>query len=332
MSAPRSGYLYGLAAYLLWGFFPLYFKLLQPAGAVEILAHRVLWALAFLGLILLAARRWGFWRGLARRPAALAGIAFASCIIALNWGTYIYGVNTERIVETSLGYFINPLVTVLLGVLVLGERLRRLQWAALAIGALAVSVITVDYGEIPLIALTLAVSFGLYGLVKKRLGLPPAEGLLAESLLLAAPALGFLWWLSQAGGATFGQVSSAHTMLMLGSGAVTAVPLLLFAAAANRIPLTGLGILQYIAPLLQFLIGVLVFHEPMPAARLAGFVLVWIALMVFTTDAIRHTRRAQLDAASAGAAAAGPVAGALPDTRAQDGELARRCDVPERAR
>jgi chloramphenicol-sensitive protein RarD len=239
-------------------------------------------------------------------------VVLAAAIIALNWGTYIYGVNTERVVETSLGYFINPLVTVLLGVLVLGERLRGMQWMALGAGAAGVAVMTIDYGQLPYIALILAFSFGSYGLVKKRLGLPPAEGLLMEAAVLCLPALGFLYWLEATASMTFGQLGAAHSTLLLLSGAVTAVPLMLFAAAANRIPLTSLGILQYIAPLLQFLIGVFVFGEPMPAARLAAFALVWAALMLFTADMVRHARRGRVAVLAPGAEGAGPVPVAEP--------------------
>ncbi|SCL24468.1 chloramphenicol-sensitive protein RarD [Micromonospora nigra] len=291
MTPLRLGYLFGLGAYLLWGFFPLYFKLLRPASPPEILAHRIVWSLAFVALLLAALRNVGFLRALARRRSALAGIGAAATLIAVNWGTYIYGVNSDRVVETALGYFVNPLVVVLLGVVVLRERLRPAQWAALAVGGLAVVVLTVDYGRPPWLALTLAVSFGGYGLVKKRLGLPAAEGLFVESAVLALPALAYLGWLSAAGDATFGRVSAGHTALLVLAGAATAIPLLLFAGAANRLPLTALGMLQYVAPIIQLGCGVLIFHEPMPPARLAGFALVWLALIVFTVDALRHTRR-----------------------------------------
>lgn len=291
MTPLRRGYLYGLGAYGLWGFFPLYFKLLRPTSALEILAHRVLWSAVFTGLLLLVIRQWAFLRDLVRRPYALLGITAAAAVIAVNWGTYIYGVNTDRVVETSLGYFINPLVTVLLGVVVLRERLRPWQWAALGVGAVAVTVLTVDYGRLPTIALTLAGSFGLYGLLKKRLALPAAAALFVEAGLLALPGIGYLWWLSAAAEPTVGHLDAGHTALVLASGPLTAVPLLLFAGAANRVPLTALGILQYVAPVLQFGLGVAVFHEPMPPARLAGFALVWLALVVFTADGLRQARR-----------------------------------------
>ncbi|MGI5211557.1 EamA family transporter RarD [Plantactinospora sp. CA-290183] len=293
MSQVRRGYLYGLGAYTLWGFFPLYIKLLRPAGPIEILAHRVLWSVVFVALVLAVARNWTFLRGLRRRPAALAGIVLAAALIAVNWGTYIYGVNSDRVIETSLGYFINPLGVVLLGVTVLHERLRAAQWVALGIGGLAVAVLAVDYGRLPYIALTLAVSFGGYSLVKKQLGLPAAEGMFVESAVLALPALGYLGWLVWRGDSTFGQVSVGHTLLLALAGAATAIPLMLFAGAANRLSLTALGMLQYLAPILQFGFGVLVFHEPMPPARLAGFALVWLALVVFTVDAIRNVRRSR---------------------------------------
>jgi chloramphenicol-sensitive protein RarD len=296
----RFGYLYGLGAYLIWGFFPLYIKLLRPAGAVEILAHRVIWSAVFVALLLTAVRRWSSkrrelprdnrLRELVHRPRLVGGILVAALLIAVNWGTYIYGVNSNRVVETSLGYFITPLVTVLLGVLALHERLRGPQWVALSVGAVAVGILTVDYGQPPYIALTLAASFGSYGLVKKRLGLPAAEGLLVESGALAAPALGYLVWLTMRGHATFGQGSAGHTALLVLAGVVTAIPLMLFAGAANRIPLSSLGILQYAAPVLQLASGVLIYHEPMPPARLAGFALVWAALVVFTVDGLRHAR------------------------------------------
>lgn len=289
----RRGYLYGLAAYSLWGFMPLYIRLLKPSGAVEILAHRVVWSVVFVALLLTVTRGWSFLPGLLRRPRALAGMSAAATLLAVNWGVYIYGVNSGRVVEGALGYFINPLVVVLLGVTVLHERLRAAQWTALAVGAVAVAVLTIDYGRLPYIALTLAGTFGVYGLVKKRLGLPPASGFLVESAVLALPAVGYLGWLAWRAEPTFGQVSAGHTTLLVLVGAATAIPLLFFAEAANRIPLTGLGILQYAAPVLQFAIGVLVFHEPMPPARLAGFALVWLALVIFTGDALRHAHRSR---------------------------------------
>lgn len=294
MSELKRGYLFGIAAYCLWGFFPLYIRMLRPAGAVEILAHRVVWSVVFVALLLTVVRRWPFLRQLARRPGKLAGITLAAALIAVNWGMYIFGVNSERVVETALGYFIGPLVMVLLGVVALRERLNPAQWTAVGIGTVAVAVLTIDYGRLPYIALTLAASFGAYSLVKKRLALPAAEGLLVESAVLAPPALAYLAWLTTRGDSTFGQ-GAGHTALLVLAGAATAIPLLLFAGAANRIPMTGIGILQYIAPILQLGCGVLIFHEPMPPARLAGFALVWLALIVFTVDGLRTNRRRAAD-------------------------------------
>jgi chloramphenicol-sensitive protein RarD len=244
-------------------------------------------------------RHWRFLKDLARRPRTLAGITLAAIVIAINWGMYIYGVNSGHVVETSLGYYINPLVTVLLGVVVLRERLRAAQWAALAVGAVAVTVLTVDYGRLPWIALTLAVSFALYGLVKKSLALPAVEGLFVESLALTGPALVYLGWLAVQQTSTVGHLSTMQTALLLLSGAVTGIPLLLFAGAANRIPLSGLGLLQYLTPTMQFGLGVLIYHEPLPPAQLAGFALVWAALAVFTWDGIRNIRRLSRERADA---------------------------------
>ncbi len=315
MTDARKGYLFGIGAYVSWGFFPLYFKVLRPAGPIEILAHRVVWSALFVALLLTAVRAWRRIGALLRRPRTVLVVGLAAVLIAVNWATYIYGVNTDRVVETSLGYFITPLISITFGLLGFGERLRPAQWGALATGAGAVAVLAVDYGRLPWIALTLACSFASYGLVKKRLGLPPADGLLVESGALSLPALGYLAWLSAAGRSTFTAVSAWHTVLLLVSGAVTAIPLLMFAGAANRIPMVGLGILQYIAPILQFFVGVAIEHEPMPAARLFGFALVWLALLVFTWDGLRSARRADRAApadapgtAPAGAAAAGQVA------------------------
>lgn len=281
----------------MWGVFPLYFRALRPAGAVEVLAHRIVWSLISVAVLLTVLSRWQALKALLKEPKRLAGISVAAVFIAVNWGVYIFAVDTDRVVEASLGYFINPLFVILLGVLVLRERLRWMQWVALGVGTVAVVVLSVDYGRLPWIALTLAGSFGTYSLIKKRLGLPAGEGLFLESAVLTLPALGYLGWLAARHQETFGTVSAWHTVLLAGSGLLTAVPLLLFAEAANRVPLSGLGILQYLTPTLQLILGVLVFHEPMPAGRLAGFVIVWCALAIFTADAIRHSRQRKAAAA-----------------------------------
>lgn len=285
----RSGLLAGVGAYLLWGLFPLYWPLLEPAAPVEILAHRIAWSLVFLAAVLALTSGFGFVARLARRQAAL--LALAAGLITVNWGMFIYGVNSGHVVETSLGYFITPLVTVALAVTVLRERLSALQRVAVAIAAVAVAVLTVDHGRPPWIALTLACSFGLYGLVKKRLGMGGTESLAVETAILIVPAVAYLAWLGAAGEATFTTEGTGHVALVAAGGVATAVPLMLFGAAAIRIPLTTLGLLQYIAPTLQFAIGVAVYAEPMPLSRLAGFALVWVALAVFTVDAVRVARR-----------------------------------------
>jgi chloramphenicol-sensitive protein RarD len=222
MGEERRGYVYGLIAYGLWGFFPIYFKLLRPASPLEILAHRVIWSVLFVSLVLTAMRNWRFLGRLLRSPRLLAGITTAAVLIAINWGTYIYGVNSSRVTETALGYFITPLVVVLLGVTVQRERLNVRQWTAVGIGTVAVAVLTVNYGRLPYIALLLAASFGSYSLVKKRLSLPPAEGLFVESSVLALPALAYVIWLTASGDAKFGHVSAGHTFLMVFSGVPTA--------------------------------------------------------------------------------------------------------------
>ncbi len=327
MNEVRRGYLFGLAAYACWGFFPLYFKLLRPAGALEILAHRVIWSAVSVALLLFALRGWRRIAALRHRPRTVAGIALAAVLIAVNWGVYIYGVNSAHVVETSLGYFITPLISVAFGLALFGERLRRAQWIALGLGALAVVVLTVDYGRLPWIALTLAVSFASYGLVKKRLGLPPADGLFVESGLLAAPGLGYLAWLTATGRGTFGH-GTGHTLLLLVAGVITAGPLLLFAGSANRIPMTGLGILQYVAPILQLFCGLVIYHEPMPPAQLIGFGLVWVALAIFTWDALSGARRA----ATARRSSARPVPEQLRAVSSDDHEpgdvLRGQGDVP----
>jgi chloramphenicol-sensitive protein RarD len=212
-------------------------------------------------------------------------------VVAVNWGTYIYGVNSNHVVETSLGYFINPLVTVLLGVVVLHERLRRVQWLAVGLGLVAVAVIALEYGRPPWISLALAFSFGTYGLAKKSANVGAIEGLTIETLTLAPLALAYLVVLTVVGGSTFGQLGVGSTLLMIGTGVVTAVPLLFFGGAATRVSLTTIGMLQYLAPVIQFVLGLVVFHEPMSTGRWVGFVLVWVALALLTAESLTHHRR-----------------------------------------
>ena len=313
MNEQRAGLVYGFAAYGMWGAFPLFWPLLEPAGAMEILAHRMVWSLAVVGLILLTLRRWAWIAELLRQPRKLALVATAAVTVSVNWGMYIWGVNSGHVVETSLGYFINPLVTIALGVLVLHERLRPVQWAAVGIGVLAVAVLTVGYGRLPWIALSLAFSFGLYGLVKKKLGMGGLESLAAETSVQFLPALGFLLVIGGRGDSTFSHHGPGHALLLASCGLVTAIPLICFGMAATRLPLTTMGLMQYLAPVLQFVIGLLYFHEDMPAERWAGFMLVWAALALLVWDALRGARRAAIARA---AAAAGPrpepVPGAAP--------------------
>jgi chloramphenicol-sensitive protein RarD len=289
----RRGTAYGAAAYLLWGLFPLYFPLLEPAGALEILAHRVVWSLlVVLGLLGLG-RSWSWVRPLLRDRRTLGSMVLAAVLIALNWALYIWAVNSEHVVETSLGYFITPVVLVLIGVVVLHERLRPVQWAAIGLGTLAVLVLTVDYGRPPWIALGLAASFATYGLIKKRVGatVGAVQSLTVETAVLALPALAYLLTLEGSGDGHFGHVGAGHSLLLASAGVATAVPLLFFAAAARRVPLSTLGLLQYLAPVLQFLIGVLLYDEPMPASRLVGFALVRVALVVLSVDGVRSAGR-----------------------------------------
>lgn len=302
MKESRTGLLCGIAAYVIWGTFPLYWPLLEPAGAVEILAHRVFWsALSMLAVVLLL-RRVRRIRALVRDRRKLGLLALAAVVITLNWGGYIWGVNNGRVVETSLGYFINPLVTVLMGVLILHERLRRLQWIALGIASLAVVVLTVDYGRPPWIALLLAMSFATYGLAKKKANAAAVESLTVETVLLAPIAVAFLTWLAWQGGAEFGGHGASHAWLFVSTGVVTAIPLVLFGAAATRVSMVSLGLMQYLAPILQFGLGVFWFGEEMPPGRWAGFVLVWVALVLFTLETVNHRRRQLVLAADASAA------------------------------
>lgn len=289
MDEQRRGVAYGAAAYALWGLFPLFWPLLKPAGDVEVLAHRVLWSLVLIAVVLQLTRGWAALRAL--RPAQVRRLVLAAVLLTGNWGVYIYGVNSGQVVETSLGYFINPLVSVALGVVVLGERLRAQQQVAVAIAVVAVGILTVANGRPPYIALVLAFSFGTYGLLKKQAGLGALPSLAVETAAVGPLALGFLLVLAARGEGTFTTAGLDHTALLVSSGVVTAVPLLLFGAAATRIPLTTLGVLQYLAPVIQLLVGLAVRHEPFGPARQLGFGLVWVALAVFTVDLVRHHRR-----------------------------------------
>jgi len=291
VSEQRRGLLLGVAAYGLWGGFPLYWPLLEPAGALEILAHRVVWSMLTIGLLVVVLRRTSQLRAIIADRRTFLILAVAAFTITFNWATYIYGVNNDRVVETSLGYFINPLVTVLMGVLILGERLRPLQWWAMGVATVAVVVLTLDYGRLPWVALVLAFSFGTYGLAKKSANVGAVESLALETTLIAPFAATYIGWLVATGHSNFASHGAGHALLLTSAGIVTAIPLICFGAAATRVSMVTLGLLQYLAPILQFALGVFYFHEDMPAGRLAGFVLVWVALVIFTYEANSHRRR-----------------------------------------
>jgi chloramphenicol-sensitive protein RarD len=292
-----AGLGFAVAAYTLWGFLPVYFLFLAPTGAWEVVALRILLALVFCALLLTITRSWrAFWR-LAARPRVLGVMAIAGALIYVNWQTYIFAVLTGHVVEGALGYFINPIVTVVLGVVFLRERLRLAQWIAVGISAAAIIVIAIGYGTFPWIALILAFSFGLYGFIKKRVGdqVDAVSGLTLETAILMPVAIVVLVVVATAGGGIVtGTQGATHLVVTLFAGAITAIPLLLFAAAARRLPLVYIGLTQYLAPVMQFLIGVVVLHEAMPAERWIGFALVWVALIVLTVDMLatgRSSRR-----------------------------------------
>ncbi|HEX7305182.1 EamA family transporter RarD, partial [Lentzea sp.] len=277
------GVTYGALAYVLWGLFPAYWPLLVPAQPIEVLAHRIVWSFVTLAIAVAVLRRW-------RPLLELSGkgwliVTAAAVLITVNWGTYIYAVNSNHVVESALGYFITPLVSVALGMIFLKERLRLAQLVALGVVVVAVIVLTVDYGRLPTISLILACSFGVYGLLKKKVPLDAVSSLTAESAVIAPIALVYLLTLGSAN--TFTGEGTGHTLLLLSTGIVTVIPLLLFGAGARLIPLTTMGMLQYLAPILQFAWGVFVVHEPMPASRWTGFALVWLALAIFIADALR---------------------------------------------
>jgi chloramphenicol-sensitive protein RarD len=297
VTSDRRGFVYGVWAYIVWGLLPLYWPHLKPAGAAEVLAHRVVWSALFAVLLVwFLARRGGpaavNLRALRTDARRLRLLTVAGVLIGGNWLAYIWAVNHDHVVETALGYYINPLMTIAVGVVVLGERLRRPQWTAIGIAACGVVVLTVGYGRPPWIALFLAVTFAAYSLIKKTVGVGAIEGLTVETLVLLLPALIYLGAITATGDAAYGHHGATNTLLLTGAGVVTLTPLLLFAGAASRVSLTTLGMLQYLAPTLQFFIGVLVNDEPLPTERLVGFALVWTALVVITTDSIRHQRRA----------------------------------------
>lgn len=287
-SSVRAGVLQALAAYGMWGLFPLYWSALKRATAGEVLGHRIVGTFVLLVVLLVATRRLRILASLTRRQVLL--LAGASLLITANWLTYIWGVQNGHVVEAALGYFINPLVSVALGVWLLREGLRPPQKLAIGVAAVAVAVLTSGAGRIPWIALVLASSFGLYGLLKKRAAVPALPALLVETAFVAPVAAWWLWRLHEAGTDTLFRLDGTHDALMLGAGVATAVPLLFFGAAANRVPLATLGMLQYVAPCIQFLCGVVILREPMSARRWVGFLLVWLALALLSADGLRTAR------------------------------------------
>jgi chloramphenicol-sensitive protein RarD len=294
------GGVYAFAAYLLWGFLPLYFLLLAPTGPFELVAWRILLSLAFCALLLTVMRAWPRLAAIFRQPKVLGLTAVAGALIYVNWQVFMIGTLTGHVIETSLGYFINPIATVLIAVLVLRERLRVTQWVAIGIATVAVIVIIVAYGSVPWIALTLAASFSIYGLVKKRVGpsVDAVSGLTLESMWLVPVAGVILVVVASAGGITMGAYGPGHAALLSMAGVITAVPLLFFAAGARRATLTLIGLLQFVAPILQFVTGAWLLGEPMPLERWIGFGLVWVALIVLTVDSVVHARRARVAAAA----------------------------------
>ena len=289
MSKNKLGLLFGVSAYSLWGAFPLYWPLLEPADPLEIVSHRAVWTLVFCFFVLAATKALKSTLATLKRPKVAAKLFATSVLISINWLVYIWATNNGHVVEASLGYYINPLIIIGFGVLLLKEKMRPLQWVAVSIASIGVLVLTIDYGRLPWIALTLAVSWGSYGLIKKQLGLGALEGLAIETFISAFFYLGYLIYIGNQGTGQFGN-SWGLTILLMSAGAVTAIPLLLFNGSTNRLPFTTIGLLQYITPTLQFSVGVWVRHEDMPTARWAGFLIIWIALTTLALDLIKSSR------------------------------------------
>jgi len=289
-AAHRTGLIYGVGAYGAWGLLPLYFKLFPGVGPVEVVAHRIIWSVLFMAIVLLAVRQFPAFTAALRQPRILGALTISAVLIAVNWLVYIWAINNEHVLAGSLGYFLNPLVNVLIGVVFLKERLRRLQIVAVAIAGVGVALLAAGELQTLWISITLAVSFALYGLVRKLTPVQAPVGLAVETLVLAPPALASLFWFATHGELAFGR-HGVETALLIGTGAITSVPLLLFAGAARRLPLITLGLIQYIAPSLQFLTGYFLLGEPLSAARLMSFAFIWLALALFVGDSLRSLRR-----------------------------------------
>jgi chloramphenicol-sensitive protein RarD len=285
----KKGILYGIGAYVCWGFFPIYWKSLHQVPATQLIGHRILWSFLLLIVIILFAGQWGEFRKTINSKV-IRIYSIAAVLIGINWLVYVWAVNANYIVETSLGYFINPLLSVLLGVIFLKERLRIAQWIPVILASLGVAYLSYVYGRLPYIALTLSVSFGLYGLVKKISPLGPLHGLTIETGILCLPALVYLIFVESNGTGAFLHTGLTSSLLMIGAGLVTTIPLLMFATAARLIPLWVVGLLQYIAPTLQFIIGVFIYKEPFSHEQLIGFSIVWTALIIFLVENYLATR------------------------------------------
>jgi chloramphenicol-sensitive protein RarD len=289
LSKNKLGLLFGVSAYSLWGAFPLYWPLLEPANPLEIVSHRAVWTLVFCFIVLAATKALKSTLVTLKRPTVAVKLFLSSLLISINWLVYIWATNNEHVVEASLGYYINPLIIIGFGVIFLKEKMRPLQWAAVSIATIGVLVLTFDYGRLPWIALALALSWGSYGLIKKQLGLGALEGLAIETFISSFFYLAYLIYIGNQGTGQFGH-SWGLTALLISAGAVTAIPLLLFNGSTNRLPFTTIGLLQYITPTLQFSIGVWVLNEDMPTARWIGFLIIWAALVTLAIDLIRSSR------------------------------------------
>ena len=289
MSKNKLGLLFGVSAYSLWGAFPLYWPLLEPANPLEIVSHRAVWTLVFCFIVLAATKALKSTLATLKRPKVAAKLFLSSLLISINWLVYIWATNNEHVVEASLGYYINPLIIIGFGVILLKEKMRPLQWAAVTIATIGVLVLTIDYGRLPWIAFALAFSWGSYGLIKKQLGLGALEGLAIETFISSFFYLGYLIYIGNQGTGQFGH-SWGLTLLLMSAGAITAIPLLLFNGSATRLPFTTIGLLQYITPTLQFSVGVWIRHEDMPTARWIGFLIIWVSLTTLAFDLVRSSR------------------------------------------
>jgi chloramphenicol-sensitive protein RarD len=283
------GLLFGLAAYVMYGLFPLYWPLLEPANPLEIVSHRAVWTLIFCLIVLAISKQVKSTIVILKNPRQMLGLLSTTLLISVNWLTYIWATNNGHVVEAALGYYITPLLIIAFGVVLLREKLRPLQWVAVSIAAIGVLILTLDYGRLPWVGITLALSWGTYGLVKKKLGLGALDGLALETLISLIPYGFYLLYLGRQGTGQFGH-APLLTILLISAGAITAIPLLLFNGSANRLPYSTIGLLQYITPSLQFAIGVWVRHEDMPTARWVGFIVIWFALIALGTDLVRSSR------------------------------------------